>query len=205
VRTSIRTRERAAAVLGDSLALGRGATTAWPELVGGTVAPAVDGALLTRPLPCVAGPSGLDRLGRDVLRAPGLHTVVLALGTNDLVPHRAFGGCPSVPAARAGELVRAMRRVAARARARGLRVVGTTIPPRGLARGREAARRRVNAWLRRTRAFDAVADLDAALRDPADTRRLDPAADSGDGLHVSDEGQRRIAAAVSAAAARPAP
>lgn len=190
-----------AAVLGDSIAGGRGASVAWPALTG-TVAPAVDGGTLLRDLPCFSGVAGRRRLGRDVLRLPGVRSVVVALGTNDLVAHRGLGPCGGVRAAREDELVAGLREVAARLRARGLRPVATTIPPRGLQRGREATRRRVNAWLRTTRAFDAVADVDRVLRDPADTRRMDPAAGSRDGLHPGDAGQRRIAAAVRAALGR---
>ena len=41
-----------------------------------------------------------------------------------------------------------------------------------------------------------VTDVDAARRDPADSSRLNPALDSGDGLHPSLEGYRAMAASV---------
>jgi hypothetical protein len=88
------------------------------------------------------------------------------------------------------------------AQARGLRVVGATIPPwKGWPRWtprREATRQAVNAWIRAggDGAFTAVADFDAALRDPADPRRLRPAYDSGDHLHPNDAGDAALARAV---------
>jgi lysophospholipase L1-like esterase len=54
----------------------------------------------------------------------------------------------------------------------------------------------VNQWIRTTGVFDAVIDLDAALRDPSDHTRLLPAADTGDHLHPNETGQRMMAQAV---------
>jgi lysophospholipase L1-like esterase len=60
----------------------------------------------------------------------------------------------------------------------------------------EAARQTVNEWIRTSGAFDAVIDLDAALRDPQNPTKLLPAADDGDGLHPSKDGHRMMAEAV---------
>lgn len=191
--------DAAVAVVGDSIAAGP-----WPALLAlrrrAAVVAATDGAALLTDGPCLGGDSGLRRLARDTGHA-GIESVVLALGTNDLVGGPAQGLCPARRAAGAPQLVSGLRTAAARLRSRGLRAIGTTIPPRGLAGTAERTRRAVNAWLRATRAFDAVADVDAVLRDPADTRRLDPAAE-GDGLHPGPEGHRRIAAVVRAALIR---
>jgi hypothetical protein len=58
---------------------------------------------------------------------------------------------------------------------------------------------RWRAWLRDGSPFDAVIDLDAALRDPADPARLATAFDSGDHLHPGDAGNAAMAAAVDTA------
>jgi lysophospholipase L1-like esterase len=50
--------------------------------------------------------------------------------------------------------------------------------------------------------FDAVADFDAALRDPAQPQRLLREFDKGDGLHPSPAGFRAMADAVPLAALR---
>ena len=89
-----------------------------------------------------------------------------------------------------------------RARARGIRVIGATILPFGTSTTyhppaeTEADRQAINAWIRSPGTFDAVIDFDATLRDPAEPSRLNPALDSGDGLHPSLDGYRAMAAAV---------
>jgi lysophospholipase L1-like esterase len=87
-----------------------------------------------------------------------------------------------------------------RAHARGIRVYGATILPFGGSfydsPEHEAARRTVNEWIRTGGAFDAVIDLDAAMRDPANPTHLLPSADTGDHLHPNEEGYRMMAAAI---------
>jgi lysophospholipase L1-like esterase len=66
----------------------------------------------------------------------------------------------------------------------------------------EADRQALNEWMRHSGVFDAVADFDAALRDPAHPDRIRKDYDSGDGLHPSLAGYRAIADAVPLAALR---
>ena len=60
----------------------------------------------------------------------------------------------------------------------------------------EADRQALNSWIRTSGVFDAVADVDAALRDPAEPQRLAPTLDSGDHLHPNLAGYRAIASAI---------
>jgi lysophospholipase L1-like esterase len=110
------------------------------------------------------GPPAPQRLDRDVLAVPGVRTVFLLEGTNDL------GGGDNAPPATAEAVTSAMTGIAGRLHARGLRVVAATVLPMCNAAGsdKEQARLAVNRWIRTTRAFDAVVDFDAVLRDPAD-------------------------------------
>jgi lysophospholipase L1-like esterase len=110
------------------------------------------------------GPPAPQRLDRDVLSVPGLRTVILLEGTNDL------GGGDHAPPASAGQVIEAMRGIAARVHARGVRIVGATIVPMCNPPGsaKEQNRLAVNAWIRTSGVFDAVLDFDAVLRDPAD-------------------------------------
>lgn len=110
------------------------------------------------------GPPAPQRLDRDVLSVPGVRTVLLLEGTNDL------GGGDFAPPAPASQLIDAMQTIAARAHARRLRIVASTILPMCNAAGsdKETARLAVNEWIRTTGTFDAVLDFDAVLRDPAD-------------------------------------
>ncbi len=91
-------------------------------------------------------------------------------------------------------LIAGYRQLIARARERGVRVVGATILPCGGTKvyrsdaEADADRQAVNAWIRTSSAFDAVIDFDAVTRDPAHPERLLPAYDSGDQLHPSPAG-----------------
>ncbi|HST85707.1 MAG TPA: GDSL-type esterase/lipase family protein [Kineosporiaceae bacterium] len=110
------------------------------------------------------GPPAPERLNRDVLAVPGVRTVFLLEGTNDL------GGGDNAPPADAEQVISAMTGIAQRLHARGLRVVAATVLPMCNTVGstKEAARLAVNRWIRNTKAFDAVVDFDAVLRDPKD-------------------------------------
>jgi len=60
----------------------------------------------------------------------------------------------------------------------------------------ESARATVNQWIRESGQFDAVIDLDAAMRDPADPTKLRAEVDGGDHLHPNELGYRLMADAV---------
>jgi lysophospholipase L1-like esterase len=149
------------------------------------------------------GPNALARLERDVLSQPGVTHLIVLEGVNDLgMLTRDAPATPEQHAALVSQAVEALRQIALRARARGLKVIGGTILPFGASGlyhpgpANEADRQAINLWIRTPGNFDAVIDFDAALRDPARPDRLNPALDSGDGLHPSLGGYRAMAAAV---------
>lgn len=110
------------------------------------------------------GPPAPQRLDRDVLSVPGIRTVLLLEGTNDL------GGGDYAPPASSDQVIAAMKTIAGRVHAKHLRIVASTILPMCNAAGsdKEKARLAVNEWIRTSGSFDAVLDFDAVLRDPAD-------------------------------------
>ena len=61
---------------------------------------------------------------------------------------------------------------------------------------REAIRLEVNNWIRTTPEYDGYVDFDAAVRDPANPRRMLPQYDSGDTLHPNDAGYEAMGNAV---------
>ncbi|MFE5143277.1 SGNH/GDSL hydrolase family protein [Streptomyces fagopyri] len=134
-------------------------------------------------------PSGLNRFRRDVLDRTNVRAVVIDLGVNDILRN------PRQVDPRT--ITDGLRRLVQQAHARGLRVVGATLMPfgghRGYTSGRDAVRRAVNEEIRAGLVYDAVVDFDKALRDPYDPRRLRSDYDSGDHLHPSDKGYRRMA------------
>lgn len=68
-------------------------------------------------------------------------------------------------------------------------------PIRGYySRDKEQVRQQVNAWIRGSGAFDAVADFDAVLRDPQRPSRSLLRFDCEDHLHPNDAGDAEMAA-----------
>ena len=150
------------------------------------------------PYGAALGESGLARFERDVLAQAGVKYVFVGLGINDIL----FPAFPFVsPNERvtAGDIISGYRQLIARAHKKGIRVIGTTMPPfensffkkpdvEFYTPEREAVRQEVNNWISRSGAFDAVVDFDAAVRDPNRPTQILPAFDGGDHLHVNDAG-----------------
>lgn len=152
------------------------------------------------------GESALVRFRRDALDQPAVSSMIVLIGINDISwPGTAFARNQARPTL--SELQAGYRALAEQARRRGVRIVGATLPPfAGALPGtplddyyqpdKDTLRRQLNAWLRTDSPFDAVIDLDAALRDPADPSRMAVAYDSGDHLPPGDAGNRAMAEAV---------
>ncbi|ONH22517.1 GDSL-type esterase/lipase family protein [Pseudofrankia asymbiotica] len=153
------------------------------------------GNRLLRP---VAGPSMTDRYARDVLTIPETSHVIILAGTNDIgLPHVLNEQPPATQ-----EIIDGLLVLAQRAEDLGVRPILATIPPIlasryefFLADGNEDMRRRVNDALTDQGQWPVV-DFATALADPADPARLNPAYDSGDGIHPSDTGAQALAAAI---------
>jgi lysophospholipase L1-like esterase len=150
-----------------------------------------------------SGQAALARLDRDVLAQPGVKTLVLLIGINDIGGLSREGEVtPEKRAAVVAGLIAGYRQLIVRALERGIRVVGATILPCGGTKiyrsdaEADADRQAVNAWIRGSGAFDAVIDFDRVTRDPEHPERLLPAYDSGDQLHPSPAGYRAMGAAV---------
>ncbi|WP_296946910.1 SGNH/GDSL hydrolase family protein [uncultured Massilia sp.] len=214
--------------LGDSITDGNGSSPdrdrRWPDALARRLAPhgiavanaGISGARLLRD---GMGVNALARLEQDVLAQPGARDLIVLLGTNDI----GWPGSPFAPAeapAELDDLVRGYIQLVASAHARGIRVIGATLPPfEGALEGtpyaghysdaKERLRRALNAWIRAGGAFDAVVDFDAVLRDPRHPGRLRPDYDSGDHLHPGDAGYAAMADAIDPAlfipASRPSP
>ncbi|WP_026412303.1 GDSL-type esterase/lipase family protein [Actinomadura oligospora] len=145
------------------------------------------------------GEHALSRLERDALSVPGVTHVLLHFGINDL----GLPGLYGLPMPTAEDLIAAYTELAVRIHAAGLRVLAGTIGPFGGAiyegvsspEGLEI-RREVNEWIRTTDVFDAVFDSARAVEDPDAPGYIRPDLDSGDGMHLNDDGAHAMAGAV---------
>ena len=195
----------AVAVLGNSITDGRGSGTnkqnRWPDELARRFQanPATQNtAVLNEGIGGNAvlsgglGPTALSRFQRDVLNQSGVKRLIIFEGINDI------GG--SFGTGVGNNLIDAYKQMIHTAHVNGIFVYGATLlPMKGssyYSASHEAERQTVNDWIRNSGAFDAVIDLDKAVRDPADTLSLLPANDSGDHLHPSEEGHHMIAEAV---------
>ncbi|MEU8577152.1 SGNH/GDSL hydrolase family protein [Streptomyces asoensis] len=138
-----------------------------------------------------AGRSALNRLERDVLTQPGVRTVFVFEGVNDIKAHSGVT---------AQDMIAGYREILRRAHAAGRCVVGATVGPfKGWSEwdpAAESVRQEVNAFIRDGGEFDAVTDFDRVLRSPYDHERILPFFDGGDHLHPSDKGMQAMADAV---------
>lgn len=147
------------------------------------------------------GPNALARLDRDVLSVPGLKWVILLEGIND-IGHSTASRLPEQEVS-AEEIISGMSQIIERVKGRGAKIFGGTLLPfEGTVYSHfytpegEKKREAVNSWIRTNHHFDGVIDFDAAMRDPKQPSRLNPAYDSGDHIHPNDRGYQRMADAV---------
>ena len=204
----------AVVALGDSITDGNGSTTdgnnRWPDQLAarlrqqgkdmGVVNAGIGGGRMLRD---GLGPNLAARFDRDVLSRAGVTHAIALIGVNDLGGlHR---NTPDLPADRQqmlAELKLAHRQLAERAHAHGVCLIGATVTPYTGSdyyhpnAENEADRQALNDWIRHSGVFDAVADFDAAVRDPAQADHIAKSSDSGDGLHLSPAGYHALADAV---------
>lgn len=207
---------RSVVAFGDSITDGAASTPGtdqrWPDflarrLAGDNVAVLNAGISGGRVLKNHMGMNALARFERDVLNQPGVTSVVLLMGINDI----SWPGStlePKEPAIQTDALIAGYRQLIARARSRGVRIVGATLTPfegaltmpgspiaNYYSPAKDAVRQRINAWMR-SGEFDAVLDFDAVVRDPQNPLRILPAYDSGDHLHLGDAGNKAVAESI---------
>ena len=187
----------------DGYATTRDANLAWPTLLAkrlaankatAHIAVVNQGISGNQVLRDGAGISALARFDRDVLSRPGVKWMILLEGINDI---NIRGRNPGPEALTSDELIAGYRQLIERAHTAGIRVIGATIMPEegvptASERG-EGIRTSVNQWIRTSKAFDAVVDFDAVVRDPQRPIRIRAEFDPGDHIHPNDAGNQAMA------------
>ncbi len=144
----------------------------------------------------VFGDAAVARFDRDVLSVPGAKWLVMLEGVNDI----GMGGMNGATPPSAATMINGYKQIISRAHAHGLKVYLATILPYGGARyyrpEGNAIRLEINDWIRKAEGFEGFIDLDAAMRDPADSTKMKADLQSGDWLHPNDAGYRVMGEAV---------
>ena len=139
----------------------------------------------------------MARFEREV-RIPGADRVLILHGINDIIhPDGIHPARPMEHLPTPEELIDGLRCYIRAAHSYGMKCYLATLTPilgwRTYAPDREEICTAVNEWIRTTDEADGYVDFAAATCDPAEPRALLPVCDSGDHLHPSDEGARRMA------------
>ena len=153
------------------------------------------------------GVNALARFDRDILSPAGVKSVIVLEGINDL-GHLTFDHPVSAQEhdTFVQQVLGAYRQLIERSHAHGIRIVGATITPYAGDRyyhpdeADEKDLQAINQWVRTPGHFDAMVDLDLAVRDPDHPTHLLPAYDSGDHLHPSPAGYEAMGNAISLSA-----
>jgi lysophospholipase L1-like esterase len=142
------------------------------------------------------GPSGLSRFTQDAIDQPGVSTILILEGTNDIGQSNAT----------AAQIIGGLTQLAGMARAAHIRVLLGTLTPMSNAAeagysgaAPNATREQVNAWIRTQHVANGYVDFDKAVRDPSDPSIINPSYDGGDGLHFDPSGYHAMADAINLA------
>lgn len=141
----------------------------------------------------IFGEPALTRFDRDVLSVPNARWLVILEGINDI-------GMGAANPPSAAQLIAGYRQMIDRSEAKGMKVyLGTLLPYEGARyyqEAGEAVRQQVNAWIRSNTEAAGFIDFDAAMRDPANPKKMKAELQSGDWLHPNDAGYKVMGDAV---------
>ena len=137
---------------------------------------------------------GLERYSRDVLQIKGIKYILVLYGVNDL----------NFLDATYTDIISAYQTLITLAHDKNILIYGCTITPYGKTgiwtEAREKTRSAINNWIRTTKSedggFDAFFDFDKFIKDPDDETKMKEIYDSGDGIHPSPEGYKRMVQAI---------
>lgn len=198
----------AIAALGDSITDGQGSTMnadkRWPDILASRLVSNPETEKLSvfdegisgnRLLHDGRGPGLLSRLDRDVLAQSGVRYLIVLIGINDI--GRATRAKNPADPVSVADLAWGLSQLAERVHEKGIKIYAATLTPagHGSASG-EMLRSGLNDWIRTSKVFDGVIDFDAMVRDPQHPTKMLPMYDSGDSLHPSDEGYKKMGSSI---------
>jgi len=143
------------------------------------------------------GNAGLFRFEREVFMYGQVDVVICLHGINDLISHYDGTGEYGYTLK---DIQNGLKQYAAFAHHHAVKVFIATLMPIGnsvfYCEDLESERQKLNAWIRQNKIFDGVLDFDFAVRDLAQPHLLKSTYDCGDGIHLSDQGGKKIAEAI---------
>ena len=136
---------------------------------------------------------GLKRFEHDVLGIKGIKYIIVLMGVNDI----------NVKNATSENVISGYKQLIKKAHEKKILIYGATIIPFSRYKhkylwnlNKEKHRNNVNSWIRKTKplkgGFDAFFDFDKYVKDPLNSTRLGPFADSGDGIHPGTGGYEKM-------------
>ena len=200
------------AVLGDSITDGATSSiddnTRWPDFLAErlnshNVAVFNAGISGARLLSDGMGSNALSRLYRDVISKPGVSSLIVLLGINDISwPGTLFAPDNERPNLQA--LIGGFRQLVAQAHLHGISVIVGTLPPfegalpdtplnNYYSVEKNLLRLALNDWIRSTKSVDGIIDFEQILKSTEKPNEMAQAYDSGDHLHPGDNGNRAMA------------
>lgn len=144
------------------------------------------------------GVPGIERFERDVVQA-GVEKVFVLHGINDIIhPNDNNRLCPMSELPEASEMIEnGYKKYIEIAHKHGIKIYLATILPYSRnpaeAEKRESIRMAVNEWIRTNDLCDGVIDFEEAVRNPDNPKEMLAEYDSGDHLHPSLAGAKRLA------------
>lgn len=165
---------------------------------------ATSGSRILREYSCITyesyGLKATNRFDHEIPMTDGADTIIIQQGINDIIhpvgtevnPFRPMSDLPTVE-----ELTEGLNWYIGKASGYGLTTyVGTLLPINGwrtYADFREVMKNEYNDWIRSLESIEGCIDFDEAVRDKDDFTSFEAVCDSGDHLHPSDMGYKKMA------------
>lgn len=147
------------------------------------------------------GEAGIKRFEKDVFKEHKNVKLVMALeGINDII-HPLTGTAPTEEKVEAGDIINALKFVVDIAHKNNSKILLGTITPfynynSAWNEAEEEKREKINKWIRNDNYSDGFIDFDMILRDPTEPRKLYYEYDSGDNLHLSIKGGKKVSESI---------